>query len=131
MDRRDSNRVFALAYALGGACILLLGGFGLEFGLLAVGVALAGFCMSGAQTGLNAFAPGYYPTAFRATEVSWMLGIGRFGAIFGSQIGGTILSLGLSTATLFILLGLPAFLTALAILANGIAPRHAAPALAP
>lgn len=131
MDRRDPNRVIALAYALGGACILLLGSFGLESGLLAVGVALAGFCMSSAQTGLNAFAPGYYPTAFRATGVSWMLGIGRFGAIFGSLIGGTILSLGLSTATLFILLGVPAFLAALAILANGIARRQAAPALAP
>lgn len=77
-----------------------------------VGVAAAGFCMSGAQTGLNAFAPGYYPTEFRATGVSWMLGIGRFGAIFGSLIGGAVLSLELGLPLLFTLLGLPAFAAA-------------------
>ena len=85
--------------------------------------------MSGAQTGLNAFAPGYYPTEFRATGVSWMLGIGRFGAIFGSLIGGAVLSLGLGMPLLFILLGLPAFAAALAILANGQARLRASHAV--
>lgn len=75
--------------------------------------------MSGAQTGLNAFAPGYYPTDFRATGVSWILGIGRFGVIFGSLIGGAVLSMGLSLPFLFAILSLPAFIAALAILANG------------
>lgn len=123
MDRRNPNRVIATSYAIGGACILLLGALSLESSLLALGVIAAGFCMSGAQTGLNAFAPGYYPTEFRATGVSWMLGIGRFGAIFGSLIGGVVLSLGLGLPALFALLGLPAFVAALAILANGHA-RH-------
>lgn len=124
MDRRNPNGVIATAYALGGAFILLLGAFSLESSLLAVGVIAAGFCMSGAQTGLNAFAPGYYPTDFRATGVSWMLGIGRFGAIFGSLIGGAVLTLGLGLPTLFALLGLPAFIAAAAILANGRARRR-------
>jgi AAHS family 4-hydroxybenzoate transporter-like MFS transporter len=87
-------------------------------------VVAAGFCMSGAQTGLNAFAPGYYPTEFRATGVSWMLGIGRFGGIFGSLIGGAVLSLGLGLPFLFALLSVPAFIAALAILANGHARRR-------
>ena len=126
MDRRNPNRVIAGAYALGGTCILLLGAFSLESSLLAVGVAAAGFCMSGAQTGLNAFAPGYYPTESRATGVSWMLGIGRFGAIFGSLIGGAVLSMGLSLPLLFTILGLPAFIAAMAILTNGHAIRRAA-----
>lgn len=125
MDRRNPNRVIATAYALGGLFIVLLGAFSLESSLFALGVVAAGFCMSGAQTGLNAFAPGYYPTDFRATGVSWMLGIGRFGAIFGSLIGGAILSLGLSLPFLFTVLGLPAFVAALAILANGLARRRA------
>ena len=125
MDRRDANRVIATSYALGGCFILLLGAFSLESSMLAVGVIAAGFCMSGAQTGLNAFAPGYYPTESRATGVSWMLGIGRFGAIFGSLIGGTVLSLGLSLPHLFLLLGLPAFVAALAILTNGHVTRRA------
>lgn len=126
MDRRDPNSVIATAYVLGGTFILLLGTLSLDSSLLALGVLAAGFCMSGAQTGLNAFAPGYYPTEFRATGVSWMLGIGRFGAIFGSLVGGAVLSLGLSLPLLFTLLGTPAFIAALAILANGRARRRAA-----
>ncbi|MCG7371571.1 aromatic acid/H+ symport family MFS transporter [Pseudomonas luteola] len=131
MDRRNPNRVIAGSYALGGAFILLLGAFGLESSLLTLGVIAAGFCMSGAQTGLNAYAPGYYPTESRATGVSWMLGIGRFGAIFGSVIGGAVLSLGLSFGLIFAVLAIPAFVAALAILGNGYAARRAAqPALA-
>ena len=124
MDRRNPNGVIATSYALGGVFILLLGAFSLESSLLALGVIAAGFCMSGAQTGLNAFAPGYYPTDFRATGVSWMLGIGRFGGIFGSLIGGAVLSLGLGLPLLFALLSVPAFIAALAILANGLARRR-------
>ncbi|MCS4062203.1 MFS family permease [Pseudomonas putida] len=124
MDRRNPNRVIAGAYVLGGLCILLLGATSLESTLLAVGVTAAGFFMSGAQTGLNAFAPGYYPTDFRATGVSWMLGIGRFGAIFGSLIGGAVLSMGFGAPVLFALLSVPAFIAAMAILANGHARRR-------
>ncbi|WDY56256.1 MFS transporter [Pseudomonas sp. PSKL.D1] len=130
MDRSNPNRVIAVAYALGGLCIVALGAFSLESSLLVIGVTAAGFCMSGAQTGLNAFAPGYYPTEFRATGVSWMLGIGRFGAIFGSLIGGAVLSLGLGLPLLFTLLGLPAFVAAVAILANGHARLRTRRALA-
>ena len=125
MDRRNPNAVIATSYALGGAFILLLGAFSLESSLLAVGVIAAGFCMSGAQTGLNAFAPGYYPTDCRATGVSWMLGIGRFGAIFGSLIGGAVLSLGLDLPLLFAMLAVPAFIAALAIMGNGRARQRA------
>ncbi|SFA87907.1 MFS transporter [Azotobacter beijerinckii] len=125
MDRRTPNPVIAGAYALGGAFILLLGALGLESNLLTLGVLAAGFCISGAQTGLNAFAPGYYPTESRATGVSWMLGIGRFGAIFGSMIGGVVLSLGLSFSLIFSVLAIPAFVAALAILLNGYASRRA------
>lgn len=124
MDRRNPNTVIATSYAVGGAFILLLGAFSLQSSLLAIGVVAAGFCMSGAQTGLNAFAPGYYATNCRATGVSWMLGIGRFGAIFGSLIGGAVLSLGLGLPLLFALLSAPAFIAALAILANGRARRR-------
>ena len=129
MDKRNPNGVIAGAYVLGGLCILLLGAFSLDSSLLALGVLAAGFCMSGAQTGLNAFAPGYYPTEFRATGVSWMLGIGRFGAIFGSLIGGAVLSMGLGLPLLFTLLGTPAFIAAAAILTNGHARRRASQAL--
>ncbi|MFP3248238.1 MAG: aromatic acid/H+ symport family MFS transporter, partial [Paraburkholderia sp.] len=74
------------------------------------------FCMSGAQTGLNAFAPGRYPTAARATGVSWMLGMGRFGSIFGSAIGGALLGLGWQFGAILAMLAIPAALAAIAIL---------------
>ena len=125
MDRRQPNRVIAVAYLMGAVFIAMLGLFGLESGLLALGVMAAGFCMSGAQTGLNAFAPAYYPTESRATGVSWMLGVGRFGAIFGSMIGGVVLGLGLTNSVLFLALAVPAVLAALAIMVNARAARRA------
>jgi AAHS family 4-hydroxybenzoate transporter-like MFS transporter len=68
--------------------------------------------MSGAQTGLNAFAPGCYPTMARATGVSWMLGVGRFGSILGSAIGGVLLSMGWGFTGILSLLAAPAVLRA-------------------
>lgn len=118
MDRFNPKRIIALAYVGGALCIFALGF--VEIGASAVGVLVfaAGFCMNGAQTGLNAFAPGQYPTDFRATGVSWMLGIGRFGGILASMSGGLLLSLGLPMNVVFAVLGVPALLAALAILAG-------------
>ncbi|CAB3780039.1 MFS transporter [Pararobbsia alpina] len=123
MDRLDRNRVIAVAYLLGGVFIFALGAGTLKSALLSVLVTCAGFFMSGAQTGLNALAPTYYPTRARATGVSWMLGIGRFGGILGSLVGGTLLSLGLSFETVFSILAVPAVLAAIAIVMNRVALR--------
>jgi AAHS family 4-hydroxybenzoate transporter-like MFS transporter len=116
MDRTVPTRVIALSYALGAACIVWLGLGGALSASLALLVAAAGFFMSGAQTGLNAFAPGCYPTAARATGVSWMLGMGRFGSITGSMVGGVLLSLGWGFTTIIPLLAVPALLAGLAVL---------------
>ena len=128
MDKSRPARIIAAAYVCGGLCILALSGTGALSPALAAIVFASGFCMSGAQTGLNAFAPGCYPTAARATGVSWMLGIGRFGSILGSYVGGALLGLGWGFAAILGLLAIPATLAALAILA---ASRHAADASKP
>lgn len=124
MDRFNPKAAIAVAYVGGALCIFALGF--VEIGTTALGVLVfaAGFCMNGAQTGLNAFAPGQYPTDFRATGVSWMLGIGRFGGILGSLMGGALLALGLPLNLIFAVLGIPALLAALVIMA-GPRPRHA------
>lgn len=117
MDRMRPATVIGAAYLAGGLCILALSHLGVLSPLLAVLTFTAGFCMSGAQTGLNAFAPGCYPTAARATGVSWMLGMGRFGSIVGSAFGGALLGMGWGFAGILAMLAVPAAAAAIAILA--------------
>ena len=118
MDKVRPARVISAAYLGGGVCVLALAGVGALSSSLALLVFAAGFCMSGAQTGLNAYAPGRYPTVARATGVSWMLGMGRFGSIFGSAIGGALLGLGWQFGAILAMLAVPAVLAAIAILVS-------------
>lgn len=118
MDYFRANRVISATYLLGGVALVVLGMNGVTSAWIALFVAIVGFFMSGAQTGLNAFAPNCYPTFARATGVSWMLGVGRLGSILGSSIGGLLLSQGLGFEAIFIILAVPAVLAAIAISYN-------------
>ena len=115
MDRFAAKYVIGLFYLLGMAC-LLAQGFG-AFGpaVLAVLVFFSGFCINGAQNGLQGFSPAFYPTEMRATGVSWMHGIGRTGAILSSSIGGVLLVTFPGTTSIFIILPIPALLAAITI----------------
>jgi len=115
MDRSRPAAVIAAAYLLGAVCVLAVGAMGALSPLLTLLVFATGFCMSGAQTGLNAFAPNCYPTAARATGVSWMLGMGRFGSILGSAFGGALLGMGLGFSWILGMLAVPAVCAAIAI----------------
>ena len=115
MDRARPALVIGAAYLGGGLFILALSQLGVLSPGLAALVFSAGFCMSGGQTGLNAYAPGCYPTVARATGVSWMLGMGRFGSIFGSAVGGALLGAGWGFNAIFAALAVPAVCAAIAI----------------
>ena len=115
MDRTHPSRIISAAYFAGTVFILLLAFVGAVSSWLAALVFAAGFAASGAQTGLNAFAPGCYPTIARATGVSWMLGMGRFGSIVGSLVGGALLGLGWSFGAILGILAIPSLLAAIAI----------------
>ena len=115
MDRTSPSRVIAVAYLAGAIFIAALAWVGALSGWLAILVFAAGFCISGAQTGLNAFAPGCYPTVARTTGVSWMLGMGRFGSILGPLVGGALLGLGWGFGAILGLLAIPALCAAIAI----------------
>jgi AAHS family 4-hydroxybenzoate transporter-like MFS transporter len=128
MDRWTPNKVIASAYLGGAVFILLLASGSVQSSMFAAFVLLAGFCMSGAQTGLNAFAPSCYPTAVRATGVSWMQGMGRFGSIFGSFAGGLMLSMGWGFSAVIAILAIPATIAALSIVFTRFAPRPLAAA---
>ena len=130
MDKARPAFVIGAAYLCGGVCVLALSQLGVMSPALAALVFSVGFCMSGAQTGLNAFAPGCYPTMARATGVSWMLGIGRFGSILGSAVGGALLGLGWGFSAILAILAIPAACAAIAIastqLEAGAATKEAA-----
>lgn len=123
MDRIAPHRVIGMSYVLGAVFILMLASGSVTSTMFAFYVLMAGFCMSGAQTGLNAFAPSCYPTPVRATGVSWMLGIGRFGSITGSMAGGLLLSMGWSFSAVIAILAIPATMAAISIVSTKAQPR--------
>jgi MFS transporter, AAHS family, 4-hydroxybenzoate transporter len=125
MDRFDENKVLAASYALAAVVIVLISLMSGAGALVAAGVFAAGFCISGAQVGLNAMASGYYPTSSRGTGVSWANGIGRTGSIVGSLIGGTLMALGWGASSIFLVLAIPALIASAAVFAMGrVRPGH-------
>lgn len=119
MDRHRPHRVLAVAYLLAAACIAGIGIFMDSVPLLVVAVFGVGFGVSGSQVGANALSAAFYPTASRATGVSWANAIGRSGSVLGSMAGGALLSAHLSNQSIFMLLAIPSVLAALALLAMG------------
>lgn len=84
MDRFNANRIIAIGYALTAIAVFAIGQSIANVGWLVVAVFVAGILMNTAQSSMPALAAAFYPTQGRATGVSWMLGIGRFGGIAGS-----------------------------------------------
>ncbi|MFM0742114.1 aromatic acid/H+ symport family MFS transporter [Paraburkholderia xenovorans] len=108
MDRFNPSYVLALSYLAAAVFIAAIGDLVSTPWLAATTVFCAGFCVSGCQVGVNAFAASFYPTDCRATGVSWANGIGRMGSVVGSLAGGVMLGAGLLFPTLFLIVGVPA-----------------------
>jgi AAHS family 4-hydroxybenzoate transporter-like MFS transporter len=119
MDRFNPQRVLGVTYALAAGFTTLIGNTTGNTAVLVVAVLGAGFCVSGAQVGANALAAAFYPTASRATGVSWALGIGRIGSVLGSMAGGWMLALGWGLPTVFAMVGVCALIPGLSLLAMG------------
>ncbi len=120
MDRFDPHRVLVLALLGGAGCLFAIGQCHADYALLGLSVAGMGFCISGSQVGANALAAAFYPTASRATGVSWAHGVGRIGSVCGTFGGALLVNAGLSFEAMFNLLMVPALVAALAILAKGL-----------
>jgi AAHS family 4-hydroxybenzoate transporter-like MFS transporter len=139
MDRFDPHYVLAASYLLAAVFIGLIGYSTGSAWMLALAVFGAGFCLPGAQVGANALSADYYPTASRATGVSWANAVGRVGSVLGSMIGGTLIALGLGMPTLFAIIAAPVIISGILLLIKSkVAPQPvhhsavpASPGLAP
>jgi AAHS family 4-hydroxybenzoate transporter-like MFS transporter len=101
MDRMNACYVLAASFVVGGIALLGIGDMGLFSVALIPVLFLIGVGTGGAQTGAHAVTTSFYPTASRATGMSWALGIGRIGSIVGSMSGGYMMAGHWNTATMF------------------------------
>jgi AAHS family 4-hydroxybenzoate transporter-like MFS transporter len=85
-------------------------------------VAIAGFCIIGAQHVLNNFTAGSYETEFRASGVGMELGVGRVGAILGPYVVGLLQQAAGGPEGVFWAIGGAAIVAALAI--GSLGRRH-------
>jgi len=119
MDRFNPHKVIGTFYLLAGVFAYAVGQSLGNITLLATLVLVAGMCVNGAQSAMPSLAARFYPTQGRATGVSWMLGIGRFGAILGAWMGATLLGLGWNFEQVLTALVIPAALATTAVLIKG------------
>lgn len=126
MDRFNPHHVLAGFYVLAGGFVVLLGSSTAASWLLVFAIFAAGFCVAGAQTGLNALAAATYPTSSRATGVSWANAVGRSGSVLGSMVGGYLMSFGWDLATIFSVAAIPAFVAGAGMLLKGMLGQQGA-----
>lgn len=111
MDRFNGNKLIAVLSLLTAASVAFIGwSLGRSLGMLIAVVLFAGVMQNTAQSSLPALAAKFYPAECRSTGVSWMLGIGRFGAIAGTFLTGQLLAWELDFVTIFIILAIPSLL---------------------
>ncbi|APF00440.1 MFS transporter [Pseudomonas putida] len=120
MDRFNPHKVIGIFYLLAGVFAYAVGQSLGNITLLATLVLIAGMCVNGAQSAMPSLAARFYPTQGRATGVSWMLGIGRFGAILGAWSGATLLGLGWNFEQVLTALLVPAALAAVGVIVKGL-----------
>ncbi len=119
MDKINPHRALGVIYGVGGLITMSMGYFSTSFTLLCLLAFICGACLNGANTGMNAMSARFYPTQARATGSSWMHGIGRIGAILSAFAGAEMMAMELSFEAVFLLLGIPAAITVVAISAKG------------
>ncbi len=107
-------RALGAVFVVGCVSIGFIGQPFLSLALLVVSVFVAGWCVPGAQPGINALAAVYYPTYLRSTGIGWGLGIGRLGAIAGPILGGLLIAHHWATRDVFLAAAIPAAISALA-----------------
>jgi AAHS family 4-hydroxybenzoate transporter-like MFS transporter len=116
ISRHGFTTVLSASFAIAVVAIASIGPSLASVVLLFIVVFAAGWCVIGAQPGVNAFAATFYPTYLRSTGIGWGLGVGRIGAIIGPVIGGELLSRDWTASELFYAASLPAVVSTLGML---------------
>lgn len=108
--------ILAAGFLFGGLLVTAIAWTG-DWPATAFVAALAiGFFTFGAQNTANAVAATIYPTAMRSTGAGWAIGIGNSSQIFSPLLGGLLLSLQWSAATILCVAALPTLCAAIAAL---------------
>jgi AAHS family 4-hydroxybenzoate transporter-like MFS transporter len=122
MDRFNGNKIIAIGFAITAVLIYAIGHIvGSSIGLLMLVVFVAGAFMNTAQSSLPALAASFYPTAGRATGVSWMLGFGRFGGIAGSFLVAELTRQKLGFSEIFTIVAVPGLIACAALVVKQLA----------
>jgi AAHS family 4-hydroxybenzoate transporter-like MFS transporter len=130
IDRVGFTRVLATTFLLAIVATAAIGNplVLVSAGALFVAIFLTGFSIIGGQPALNALAATYYPTALRSTGIGWSLGIGRIGSVVGPVLGGTLMHLQWSSASLFVAAAVPAAISMLGVVCIHLSMRGSAQA---
>ena len=122
MDRYNATLIVALTYFLTALAVYLIGQT--VGAMLILAVFVAGVIMNTAQTSLPALAAAFYPTRGRASGVSWMLGMGRFGGIAGSFLVAELARREMALPHIFLVVATPALLAAAALVVKQFVHPH-------
>jgi benzoate transport len=101
-------------YLIGTAGLMWVFGFISESLIILVLFGLIGWGVQGGFVGLYSVAARLYPTEVRNTGIGWGIGAGRTGAIVGPKIGGTLIGMGLTLTTNFLIFSVPMLIAAVA-----------------
>jgi MFS transporter, AAHS family, 4-hydroxybenzoate transporter len=105
-------KVVTLMVAGGSFAVALLGYLYGSVGALYSGLGVIGLLVIGGQQNAPAISVQLYPQRMRSTGVGWQFAAGRFGSILGPIIGARLLAANVSVQLLFMLIAIPALLSA-------------------
>jgi MFS transporter, AAHS family, 4-hydroxybenzoate transporter len=105
-------KVVTLMVVGGSFAIASLGYLYGSVGALYSGLAVVGLMVIGGQQNAPAICVQLYPQRIRSAGVGWQFAAGRFGSILGPIIGGRLLAANVPITLLFMLVAIPALLSA-------------------
>lgn len=109
MDRLNGNLVIAFCTFITAIAVAFIGpSIQMGLGVFIFVMIVAGTMQNTAQSSLPVLAAQFYPTAARTTGVSWMCGIGRFGAVAGTMLMGVLVEKQLNFTDIFTIISIPA-----------------------